>query len=175
MRLTDEDARERAARIEAALARLESADETARALATEALQALMELYGEALARLAGHVAPETLAGDDVVAHVLLLHGLHPVDVGTRVERVLEELRSSRGPRVDLLGVADGGVRVRMHGAHGCSSMAERRAVEDAIRRVAPDLDRVDVEIEEAPPPLIPAESITLRPARRSPTGAPATA
>ena len=178
MRLSDRDARERAARIESRLERLETVDEATRALATEALQALMELYGEALARLAGHVAPETLAGDDVIAHVLLLHGLHPLDAETRVTRALEELRSTldaHAAAVESLEIGDGAARVRMRGGRGCSTVTVRRTVEDTIRGAAPDLDRVDVEVVEPPPPLIPADSIKLRTASRPVTGAPATA
>src|SRR5262249_27698649 len=151
VRLTDQDARERAARVEALLERLEAADEATRAVATEALEALMALYGEALARLVDRVPPDLVVGDDVIAHVLLLHGLHPIDAPTRIGRALEALGSSlepHGARAELLGVADGVARVRMRGGHGCGAMAVRRTIEDAVKQSAPDVDAVEIEVEE---------------------------
>jgi Fe-S cluster biogenesis protein NfuA len=175
MALSDREASERAARVESLLERLESVEEPARSLATEALQALMDLYGEALARIVAHVPADTLAGDEVVAHVLLLHDLHPVDAETRVTRALGEIRPSlaaQGADVELLGVAGGVARVRMRArGQGCATMAIRTTIESSIRNVAPDLDHVEVEVEEPPPPLIPVESIKLRTAGRSPARA----
>jgi Fe-S cluster biogenesis protein NfuA len=173
-RLSDGEARARAARIEALLEQLESADEAARAVAFEALQALMDLYGEALARLVERIAPEAVAGDDVVAHVLLLHGLHPVEVQTRVARAVEDQEKAlepHGASVELLGVADGVARLRMRAGHGCGAMTVRRAIEDAVKQAAPDLDRVEIEVEEPPPPLIPVEAIKLRAPRAAATPA----
>ena len=85
MRLTDAEARECAAQVESCLARLDTVDEAARSVATEAVQAIVALLGEALARLAPHVPAALLTGDDVIAHVLLLHGLHPEPVARRIE------------------------------------------------------------------------------------------
>jgi len=178
VRLTDREAAERAARIESLLGALEAVGDPARSVAIDALKAVMDLYGEALARLAAHVAPETLAADEVVAHVLLLHGLHPVDVDARVANALAALRGSlgaQGAAVDLAEIAGGVARVRIRGGgRGCSAMTARREVEDAIRRAAPDLERLEVELEESPPPLIAAESIKLRPSRAG-SGSPAAA
>lgn len=175
MRLTDGDARERAARVEALLEQLESVDEAARAVAVEALQALMDLYGEALARLVERAAPGALGDDDVIAHVLLLHGLHPVDAETRVARALEGLAPTLAPHgaeVELLGVTDGVARLRLRSGHGCGAMTVRRSVEDAVKHAAPDLDRIEIDVEDPPPPLIPVEAIKLRTVPRG-AGAPA--
>ena len=37
-----------------------------------------------------------VAGDELLGHLLLLHDLHPVDVGTRVASALEEVRPYLG-------------------------------------------------------------------------------
>ena len=53
---------------------------------------------------------EALAGDELVAHLLLLHGLHPVPLEERVRGALDEVRpylDSHGGDVELLGVEDG--------------------------------------------------------------------
>jgi Fe-S cluster biogenesis protein NfuA len=80
-----------------------------------------------------------------------LHGLHPVPVRERVIGALDEVRpylASHGGGVELLGVADGVVRLRLEGScHGCPSSAAtlRGAVEEAIARAAPDVERVETE------------------------------
>ena len=81
---TIDEARERVARVEALLDDLEAlADPAARETALELVQALLELYGEGLARIvapsqsATTAAGAALAGDELVSHLLLLHGLHP--------------------------------------------------------------------------------------------------
>ena len=65
--------------------------------------------------------------DELVAHLLLLHGLHPVPVRERVRGALDEVRPylvAHGGGVELLGVADGVVRLRLEGAcNGCPSSA----------------------------------------------------
>ena len=75
----DHEAREHVSRIEAMLARLDAlADPAARAQALGAVQALVELYGECLARIMRQVtesadgAPAAaIAGDELVSHLLL--------------------------------------------------------------------------------------------------------
>ncbi len=59
---------------------------------------------------------DTCAGDEVVAGLLLLHGLHPLDVETRVRQALESVRPllrSHGGNVELLEVREGVVRLRL--------------------------------------------------------------
>ena len=73
-------------------------------------QALLDLYGEGLARIVdvavATTAAAALADDELVAHLLLLHGLHPVPVEERVRGALDEVRpylESHGGDVELLG------------------------------------------------------------------------
>ena len=86
-----------------------------------------------------------MAADDLIRGVLLLHGLHPMDLRSRVEGALESVRPymrSHGGGVELLGVAGDTVRIRLEGhCQGCpSSMVTLKlAVEKAIYEAAPDV------------------------------------
>jgi Fe-S cluster biogenesis protein NfuA len=101
--------------------------------------------------LSGPSAVSEFAADGLVASLLLLHGLHPVDFGTRVRSALDSVRPllrSHGGGVELLGVADGVVRLRLEGScHGCPSSAQtlRDAIETALYEAAPDLAGLEVE------------------------------
>ena len=56
--------------------------------------------------------------DELVAHLLLLHGLHPVPVRERVIGALDEVRPylvAHGGGVELLGVDDGVVHAAAGG------------------------------------------------------------
>jgi Fe-S cluster biogenesis protein NfuA/nitrite reductase/ring-hydroxylating ferredoxin subunit len=148
---------EQVARVEGLLEELEGLEDTlARDMATEVVQALLHLYGEGLGRIVDAVAEhdadgaiaETLAGDELAAHLLLLHGLHPVPVERRVRDALEGVRpylESHGGNVELLGVEDGIARLRLEGScSGCpsSAMTLKLAIEKAIHDAAPDVDEV---------------------------------
>jgi Fe-S cluster biogenesis protein NfuA/nitrite reductase/ring-hydroxylating ferredoxin subunit len=164
----DREASDRVAAIEGLLRELESLDEPARALATDAVQALLELYGEGLARTVGFIgdaggaaALDELVEDELVSHLLLVHGLHPVDLETRVQRALDDVRpylGSHGGDVELVGVDEGVVKLRLGGScDGCpsSAMTLKLAIEEAIGKAAPDVDRVDAEgVAEPKPGLI---------------------
>jgi Fe-S cluster biogenesis protein NfuA len=127
------------------------------AKATEAVQALVELYGEALARFVAGADP---AEDELLSHLLLVHDLHPIDVETRVQRALDDVRpylGSHGGDVELIEVEDGVARVRLGGTcDGCPSSAVtlRNAIEEAIMRAAPELERVEAEGVAEPQPAL---------------------
>ncbi|MGI8594774.1 MAG: NifU family protein [Solirubrobacteraceae bacterium] len=169
--MDDAEARDRVARIETLLEEVEAlSDPVAQEKATEVVSALLDLYGEGLARMVAQVAErdddgelaQALSDDDLVSHLLLLHGLHPVPLETRVGEALEGVRpylESHGGNVELLGVEDGVVRLRMEGScSGCPSSAVtlKLAIEDAIHKVAPDVVGIEAEgaVEEAPPPSL---------------------
>lgn len=142
-------------RIEALLDEVERLpDATARDTATELVQALLELYGEGLRRIALRVDMRELAGDELIDHLLFLHGLHPVPVEERVAGALDEMRpylDSHGGDVRLLGIEGGVVRLQLQGScSGCPSSAVtlRHGIEEAIYRAAPDVERI--EAEDAP-------------------------
>jgi Fe-S cluster biogenesis protein NfuA len=142
-----------AAEVDARLAALEQLAPGARTAATEAVAAVVELYGEGLQRLLA-LEPELAAraaADPAIAELLLIHGLHPVPLAARVEAALDEVRPylrSHGGGVELLGVDDGVVQLRLEGAcNGCPSSAAtlRSAVDDAIQRAAPDVERIEAD------------------------------
>jgi Fe-S cluster biogenesis protein NfuA len=160
----DGAARDRVARVEALLEAVEGlSDDRARALATDIAQAMLDMYGEGLDRIVGVLAAHDdgtlareLAGDELVAHLLLLHGLHPVPVEQRVRAALDGVRpylGSHGGDVELLGVAEGVARLRLHGScEGCpaSAMTLKLAIEEAILAAAPDVERVEAEGVDEP-------------------------
>lgn len=163
----DRDLTERAARIDALLADIEELPDPAlRATVTEIVQDLLVLYGEGLARILAIVEDnaeragivEAFARDDLISHLLLLHDLHPIDVETRVLQALDEVRpylQSHGGNVELLGVEGGVVRLRLQGScSGCPSSTAtlKLAIEEAIQKAAPDIDRIEAEGAVAPPP-----------------------
>jgi len=158
--LEDNDVGERVGRVEALIEQVESLpDRVAREAAVEMVGALLDLYGEGLARTLALLDDGTrraLAEDELVAHLLLLHDLHPIPVETRVHEALEEVRpylDSHGGGVELVGVEEGVVRLRMHGScDGCpsSAMTLKLAIEDAIHKAAPDVVAVEADGVSAP-------------------------
>jgi Fe-S cluster biogenesis protein NfuA/nitrite reductase/ring-hydroxylating ferredoxin subunit len=168
--LDDKGLQERVTRMEALLGEIETlSDPNARSKAAEVVGVLLELYGEGLARMMEVVAEgeerertfDAFAEDELVSHLLLLHGLHPLDLETRVVRALEEVRPyllSHGGNVELLGVEEGVARLRMQGScSGCpsSTVTLKLAIEEAIQKTAPDLERIQAEgVAEEPRPTI---------------------
>jgi Fe-S cluster biogenesis protein NfuA len=148
-------------RIERMIARIEAApDPSVRADALELTRSLMELHGAGLDRMmeivaragaSGYALMEDFAGDDLVASLLVLYGLHPHDMETRVMKALDETRpylQSHGGDVELLGVTDGTVRLRLAGSClSCSSstMTLKLAIERAIYDAAPDVTEIVTE------------------------------
>jgi Fe-S cluster biogenesis protein NfuA/nitrite reductase/ring-hydroxylating ferredoxin subunit len=167
MLLDDRGLQERVVRVETLLGEIEALkDPTARAKAAEMVQVLLELYGEGLARMMEVVADGeeskrtfgAFAEDELISHLLLLHGLHPLDVEARVVSALEEVRpylQSHGGNVELLGVEGGVARLRMQGScDGCpsSAMTLKLAIEEAIQKAAPDLEGIEAEGVSEPKP-----------------------
>jgi Fe-S cluster biogenesis protein NfuA len=139
------------------------------ARAEELLRLVTELYGAGLARvveLAYASAPDlvdALVADELVASLLLVHGLHPESLAQRVEAALAKVRpllSSHGGDVELLDLdeAAGAVRLRLLGScDGCPSSAVtlQSAVERAIMEAAPEIVCIDVDEPERPVPGVP--------------------
>src|SRR5215204_2047155 len=165
MLLDDQELRERVGRLEMLLEEIESfEDPVARARTAEMVQTLLELYGEGLGRIMESVADlgsrelkDALLEDELVSHLLLLHGLHPVDVESRVLGALDEVRpylESHGGNVQFLGIEGDVARVRLEGScDGCpsSTMTLELAIEEAIQKAAPELGGVEAEGVAEPP------------------------
>jgi Fe-S cluster biogenesis protein NfuA/nitrite reductase/ring-hydroxylating ferredoxin subunit len=151
----DHEAAEQVSLVERLLEELDALpDAQVRDRMTRVIQAVLGLYGEGLRRIFGELAArdggvaEALAGDELVGHLLLLHGLHPVPVEARVREALDGVRpylESHGGDVELLVVENGVARLRLEGScSGCPSSAAtlKLAIERAIHEVAPDVDEV---------------------------------
>ena len=171
----------RAERIEILIQEVaEFPDSRARATTDELVQALLDMYGEGLARIleltahsgtSGQALIETFTKDDLLSSLFLLHGLHPVDLETRVARALVEVRpylKSHGGNVELVKVEKGVAYLRLEGScHGCpsSTITLKLAIEEAIYKAAPDLDELQVEGVTDPPPR-PGIPVVFVPQRR---------
>jgi len=176
------DLRATGERIDALLDASSSGGAVARARAEELVRLVTDLYGAGLERFmdllyeTGHLDDELLASlahDDLMGSLLLVHGLHPYGVETRVEEALESVRpylGTHGGDVELLAVTDDGtVRLRLLGScDGCpsSSVTLKLAVEGAIEAAAPEITVIEVETADSSPelhgPLIPVESLRSR-------------
>jgi Fe-S cluster biogenesis protein NfuA len=148
-----------------------AADPTAQARAEELARLLVEFYGAGLARAmevigehpAGSELMGRLADDELVASLLVLHGLHPLGTAERVQAALDKVRPFLGLHagdVELLGITgEGMARLRLAGScHGCpsSTVTVRNAIEVAIQEAAPELSGIEVEgvAEQAPSPAL---------------------
>jgi Fe-S cluster biogenesis protein NfuA/nitrite reductase/ring-hydroxylating ferredoxin subunit len=163
-------------RIQTLLDASSSGGAVARERAEQLVREVTDLYGAALARMmdvalaADPDLADRFAADDLVASLLLVHGLHPYDVERRVSDALDGVRpylGSHGGDVSLLGVADGVVRLQFQGScKSCpsSSVTLELAVEDAVRAAAPEIEAIEVVAAEQDPSsgMIPAESLMHR-------------
>ncbi len=162
----EKDFQQQVQRIGERVHELESiADPAVRSSAKELVQLLMEMHGTALERMleivfqssdGGTRVIDELGKDPLVSSLLVLYGLHPEELQTRVERKLAEIRSrlyKMGAEATLLGVNGTEVRVRVSiEGHVCGSTTQnvKAAVEEAIYEAAPDLTSLVVEGLEEP-------------------------
>jgi Fe-S cluster biogenesis protein NfuA len=151
----------RTERIEELVAKLErAADPEVHTAALELVQSIMELHGAALDNVLGVISQSAegeqvtrrLLEDDLVASVLLLHGLHPEEMETRVLRALDKVRPflhSNGGDVELVGIADGRVILRIQkepGGCGSTAATLKSAVEEAVIEAAPDAAQIVADV-----------------------------
>jgi Fe-S cluster biogenesis protein NfuA len=127
----------------------------------ETIRAVVDLYGKGLLRIveiigANDPANELtrrMTADELVASLLILHGLHPETFATRVRKALDRVRpylGSHGGDVELIDTdeSSGLVRLRMKGScEDCPSsvLTVKLAVESAIKEAAPEAVRIEVE------------------------------
>jgi hypothetical protein len=179
----DRELQERVRRIEALVHQCEAiADAKLRRNVQQLLQAVMELHGAALDRLMTLVSDrgaetagliDELANDELVGNLLLLHGLHPVDLQTRVERALsgiEGILRGYGAHAEILGMPGGAIRLRVWGVTSAAiANSTRAAIEEAINRIAPDAASLAIlGLEQFTSP----DFVALDQLRMAPTSAP---
>jgi Fe-S cluster biogenesis protein NfuA/nitrite reductase/ring-hydroxylating ferredoxin subunit len=149
------------ARVEELLDALKSGGFGPAASAAEELVGLLVgLYGDGLAQimtvlaahgLEGEAMISDLAEDPLIESLMLLHGLHPLDVDARIQRALDRVRPYLGSHaggVEYLGVTDGIARLRLEGScHGCpsSTVTVQLAISGAVTDAAPEVSDVVVE------------------------------
>jgi hypothetical protein len=144
-----DDWRAAAARIDALIS--SPADE-------ELVRAVTDLYGAGLERLLDlldscgaltDAAVSSIAADELVAGLLLVHGLHPYDASARITAAL------LGTGASLVSLTPDGVcRVRIPPGHQPPGLTE------AIEAAAPEVTRIEIE---QPAPLIPVSALFSRP------------
>ena len=149
------DFREDIERIGGLVQEIESiADPAVRAATKNLVQSLMDLHGAALEKALDIVADagepgmsiiDRLGRDSLVSSVLILYGLHPEDIETRVAKAVDRVRPQlrkQGCEVELLSITDGAIRLRVEtGSHTCGSTAKtlQATLEGAMYDAAPDL------------------------------------
>lgn len=125
-------------------------------LVEELVERLTRVYGAGLARLLDHaraagaqeaLLAERTSGDELLANLLLLHGLHPVPLAERIGAALERVRPQLGlgdGGVELVAVEDGVVRVRLAAARAAAKASIEGAIRAAVEAAAPEVVRIDV-------------------------------
>jgi Fe-S cluster biogenesis protein NfuA len=171
-RLDDAAMQERLTRLDDLLGQVEAIPGPAGEVALEAVSALADVYGEALARVTAYTAGtpalvEAMTGDELLGHLLVLHDIHPDPVERRVAHALEELRPAvqeRGGEIELAGIDQGVATVRLS-ISGCSSAGVEDAIRGAVLAVAPEL----TDVQRAPTAgrdaaFVPLDSLMRKPA-----------
>jgi len=171
--------RDQARRIEALLQNVaEFQGQEERATTEELIQTLLDMYGQGLTRILEIVDQSTpggqdlictLASDDLVGSLLLLHGLHPQPLEERLLQTLDEFQAylqKHGGKAELLRVEQGVASIRLE-AHnkGCSSTLQmlQTKLEETLYEALPDLE--DVRVEGAVQPVVRTHPVTFVPRR----------
>lgn len=161
------DFREDIQRIGGLVQEIESiADPAVRAATKNLVQSLMDLHGAAFERTLEIAADagdpgmniiDRLGRDSLVSSVLILYGLHPEDIETRIAKAVERIRPQlrkQGCEVELRSASGGVIRLHVEtGSHTCGSTAKtvQATLEGAMYDAAPDLTSLAIEgLEEKP-------------------------
>lgn len=136
-------------------------NQSAVAQAEEIVRAVTELYGAALEHVvdlvgsiegdAGDELRRQFLADELVASLLVVHGLHPHDLSERVTDALDRTRpylESHGGDVKLVEIdEDAGIaKLELMGScQGCPSSTQtlRDAIEEAIAESAPEIVAIE--------------------------------
>lgn len=156
---------ERVQRIESLVRRLEQIeDRESRDIAEQLMQAVLDLHGSGLEKMmdlafesgaGGEAIIRRFANDSLVSSLLVLHGLHPDDLETRVRQALAKVPG----HVELVSVLDGVVRVRLS-AGGCGSAdTDEEALKTMLRGAVPDIAEIVVQHSAAMNSFVPLLSL----------------
>jgi hypothetical protein len=146
------DASETGERVEELLAELRTrCGPEAVGAAEELVTLLVRLYGAGLERVMRITSGDSrlqarFVADPLLESLLLIHDLHPLEVGARIRRALGRL----GVGAELLSVDEDGTAV-VKLAHGGGALA-MTDVEEAVMAVAPEVTGVRLAPRE--PPLL---------------------
>ena len=148
-----------------------AADPNLRRTVQELVQLIMDLHGAGLERIleilgsdgqaeapVPHIVSR-LSRDELVGSLLVLYGLHPLDLEARVGQALEKVRArlrAHSGEVHLQGIQDGVVRLRLdaNNAH-----ALKETIEQTIYQYAPDVTALIIEGAGAKPGFVPIEML----------------
>lgn len=170
-KLSTQEFQRKLGRVEELIAALESVpDSPLSGQMRELIQTLLDLHGSGLERILsvvydsgaeGAAMIDELGRDRLVSGLLLLHGLHPLDLETRVREALETVRPRlglHGGSVELVEVTkDGAVRLKLEGnCNGCPSsrVTLHSTIEEELYNSAPDI--TSLEVDGAADPVTPA-------------------
>jgi Fe-S cluster biogenesis protein NfuA len=137
------------------------ADPAVRSLCKQLVQSLMDFHASGIERMM-EIAHESgvtgakiigqFGSDELISSLLLLYGLHPLDLRSRVMGALEKARvqlEPHGLHVELLEVNESaGITLRWESrGHTCpsSTAALRSTVEQAIGDAAPEITGIVIE------------------------------
>jgi hypothetical protein len=139
-------------------------DPQARGVCVDLLRAVLEFHASGLERVmdivfesgaAGDQIIERIADDDLTSSMLLLHGLHPDDLETRINRAVQKLQDmffSLGANLSVLAIEPGTVRLQFQSQRTWSGAPVKSSVEKAIFQAAPEITNVILEgVKETPP------------------------
>jgi Fe-S cluster biogenesis protein NfuA len=152
------------------LRRIEAAsDPHVRSTAQELVQAVMDLHAAGLERIieilrasgaSGQNTIDSLGRDDLVSSLLVLYELHPVSLEDRLARALDKIRPSlkkRGADVELLGVSESAVQLRLRASGHAAALKE--LVESAVYEAAPDITSLAIEGPEERHGFVPLDML----------------
>jgi hypothetical protein len=166
-RLEAEAVESRLARLDQLLGQLEQTPGRTAATALEAVELLTEVYAEALARIGDAVPLRAAADDELVSHLLVLHGLHPDPPEVRLARAVADAGQAvarQGATVELMESTEEGVHIGVfRSGCGCGPATDLHAsVRDHVAAAVPEIGPVEV-VDRPRPRLIPVDAILRRP------------
>jgi hypothetical protein len=147
-------------RVESLIESLEKlSNPAARVVARELVQLLLTLHGTGLERMVSIARQHEEAlltawgNDEMVGPLLLLHGLHPVPLETRVREALERVQPllrCHGAEVELVAAAEGRVCMRLREGGTLSPQELEHTLEETFAAIAPDVQVIEIEDAKTP-------------------------